>query len=263
MAAYFSRWLPFVVSAMCLLLSFATVSAAERESAAPEPLLCPGRSGPRPGFHFEAQWQTLATYETSALEGIGSPRSVTLDRSCNVYVADSGGNRIVKYSPDGQQVAAWPLVAHDPGVEGPVGVAVDGDGNVYVADRGLAVVRKLSTNGQQGAVWGTCSDGSRPECEPNLFISPSGLAADGVGNVYVLDDATDRVLRFNADGRLLKAWGSQGGGAGQFEIAAGDRCRQSRHGVRSGYRQQSDRDVLAGRQTAEEVGHAGLARQAV
>ena len=59
------------------------------------------------------------------------------------------------------------------------------------------------------------------ECEPNLFISPSGVAADGAGNVYVLDDANDRVAHFNADGKLLKSWGSEGSGPGQFEVPQG------------------------------------------
>jgi DNA-binding beta-propeller fold protein YncE len=67
-------------------------------------------------------------------------------------------------------------------------------------------------------VWGACSDGGRPECEPNLFISPSGVAADGAGNVYVVDEATDRVARFSVDGKLIKTWGSEGGGPGQFEV---------------------------------------------
>jgi sugar lactone lactonase YvrE len=212
-----AKLLSIFIAAACVPVLTGPAYAAELESTAPEQLRCPGRAGPRPRFHFEAQWQIVASFESSALEGIGSPRALTLDRSCNLFVADSAGDRIVKYNPDGQQVAAFPLVVHDPGVEGPVGVTVDGDGNLYVADRGLAVVRKLSPAGKQSAVWGACSDSARPECESNLFISPSGVAADGAGNVYVVDEATDRVTRFSADGKLLKMWGSEGSGPGQFE----------------------------------------------
>lgn len=215
------RRLAWVMSAACVLWLAGPAHAADVDASAPEQLRCPGRAGPRPGFHFEAQWHTIATFKPTDLEGIGRPRAVALDSACNVYVADSDGNRIVKYDAQGEQAAAFWLAAHDPGVEGPVSVAVDGSGNLYVADRGLAVVRKLSAAGKQSAVWGACSDGSRPECEPNLFISPSGVAADGAGNVYVLDDANDRVARFNADGKLLKTWGSEGSGPGQFEVPQG------------------------------------------
>ena len=60
---------------------------------------------------------TVATFKETDLEGIGRPRAVTLDSACNMYVADSDGNRIVKYDPEGKQIAAFRLTAHDPGVE--------------------------------------------------------------------------------------------------------------------------------------------------
>ena len=50
------------------------------EPTAPENLRCPGRPGPRDGFHFEAQWQNVVTYA-------GQPFEVAPDHSCNLFVA--------------------------------------------------------------------------------------------------------------------------------------------------------------------------------
>src|SRR5665811_2136674 len=72
------------------------------EPTAPENLRCPGRPGPKDGFHFEAEWQNVATYA-------GQPFQVALDHSCNLFVADKGANQIIKYNADGQQVAAWTM----------------------------------------------------------------------------------------------------------------------------------------------------------
>src|SRR3984893_2571650 len=69
------------------------------EPSAPDNLRCPGRPGPKDGYHFEAQWQNVATYP-------GRVQEVALDHSCNLFVMDPGGNQLVKYSPDGQQLAA-------------------------------------------------------------------------------------------------------------------------------------------------------------
>ena len=56
----------------------------------------------------------------------------------NVYVADNGGNRVVKVAPDGSQTT---LAS---GFSNPCGVAVDSAGNVYVADTNNKRVVKVA-----------------------------------------------------------------------------------------------------------------------
>src|ERR1700738_1426280 len=68
------------------------------EASAPDNLRCPGRPGPKDGFHFESQWQNVATYA-------GPVQQIALDHSCNLYVVDPAANQVVKYNADGQQVA--------------------------------------------------------------------------------------------------------------------------------------------------------------
>ena len=79
---------------------------------------------------------------------------VAVDGVGNVYVADSGGNRVVKAAPDGTQTTLGS------GFSNPCGVAVDSAGNVYVADTNNKRVVKVAPGlgGAQttvGSGWGT------------------------------------------------------------------------------------------------------------
>jgi DNA-binding beta-propeller fold protein YncE len=47
-------------------------------------------------------------------------------------------------------------------------------------------------------------------------LSPSSVAIDAQGQVYVGDEGTSRVLKFSPHGTLLAQWGHQGTGPGQF-----------------------------------------------
>lgn len=47
-------------------------------------------------------------------------------------------------------------------------------------------------------------------------VSPSGLAGDAAGNVYVLDRQGGRVLKYGPEGRHLATYGRKGGGPGEL-----------------------------------------------
>ena len=51
------------------------------------------------------------------------------------------------------------------------------------------------------------------------FNSPTGVAVDKAGFIYVADRDNHRVQKFNPGGSLLKEWGGQGTGNGQFNEA--------------------------------------------
>src|SRR5207237_767633 len=46
--------------------------------------------------------------------------------------------------------------------------------------------------------------------------SPYGVAVDGLGNLYVVDEGNDVVQKLSAEGKPLARWGSRGTGPGQF-----------------------------------------------
>jgi len=88
-----------------------------------------------------------------------SPTGVAVDGQGNVYIVDSGNNRIQKLSPAGEPLAQWGTLVSDPGqFNGPQGVAVDSQGNVYVADNPPTPnrpIQKLSPSGEPLAQLGT------------------------------------------------------------------------------------------------------------
>ena len=59
-------------------------------------------------------------------------------------------------------------------------------------------------------MWGTTGSG------PGQLSSPSGIAVDAAGLVYVTDQNNSRVCKFTSTGQFILAWGSVGSGPGQF-----------------------------------------------
>ncbi|ACL16750.1 PKD domain-containing protein [Methanosphaerula palustris] len=63
--------------------------------------------------------------------------------------------------------------------------------------------------------WGSSGSGDEQ------FSSPSGVAVDSVGNVYVADVGNNRIQKFTSTGTFIKKWGSSGSGDGQFSSPSG------------------------------------------
>ena len=49
------------------------------------------------------------------------------------------------------------------------------------------------------------------------FINPTGVAIDGLGNIYVVDSMNTCIQKFDSNGNYLGEWGSYGSGNGQFK----------------------------------------------
>ncbi|MBO9609599.1 MAG: S-layer homology domain-containing protein [Paenibacillaceae bacterium] len=94
------------------------------------------------GDPLEAAWGQPETGAFSYISGIA------LDGAGNVYVADSGANRISKFAPDGSRLASWgERGTGDEQSDDIRGIAVDGAGNVYVADSSSHRIQKFAYDG--------------------------------------------------------------------------------------------------------------------
>ena len=140
-----------------------------------------------------------------------SPEGVATDSSSNVYVADTGNNRIQKFNSTGGFLTKWGSVGTGTSqFSGPRGVATDSSSNVYVADTGNNRIQKFNSSGSFITQWGTAGTGN------GQFSLPSGVATDSSGNVYVADAGNSRIQKFDSSGTFITQWGSAGTGNGQF-----------------------------------------------
>jgi tripartite motif-containing protein 71 len=122
---------------------------------------------------------------------LSRPTAVAAAANGDVYVADAGLDRILRFSPAGALLAAWGGPGSGPGrfVE-PSGIAVDAAGEVFVVDRAAARIEKFSASGRLLAEWGVSGGGE------GELSGPSGIAVDCLGDVLVADTENNRVALF-------------------------------------------------------------------
>jgi tripartite motif-containing protein 71 len=120
------------------------------------------------------------------------PGALALAPNGNVYVADTGNNRVVELSATGQVVDEWGAKGTADGhFRAPAGVAVDAAGSVYVLDSENDRIQVFDAEGHFLAKWGVRGDGL------GELSQPSAIAVGCEGNVYVADTNNNRVQRFD------------------------------------------------------------------
>jgi serine/threonine protein kinase/sugar lactone lactonase YvrE len=165
-----------------------------------------------------AQWGTSGPSDSndSPRVTLSGPTSVVLDSAGNVLITDTGGNRIVKLSPTGVQLAEWGNWGGDPGdFETPLGIALDVQGNIVVADHDNDRIQKLSPDGKPLTQWGS------EQTPAPQFRRAAGVVVDAQRNVYVIDKNNQRIQKLSPSGGPLAQWGSIGADPGEFSIPAG------------------------------------------
>jgi hypothetical protein len=122
------------------------------------------------------------------------PVGIAIDSANNLYVADSGNNRIQKFNNAGTFVTKWGTMGSGNGeFNAPQGVAVDTVGTVYVADTGNNRVQLFSNTGTFIEVCGSAGSGD------GQFVSAVDVASTTAGTFfYVVDRDNFRVQKFSA-----------------------------------------------------------------
>jgi len=92
----------------------------------------------------------------------------------------------------------------------PEQLAVDAKGNVYIADTRNARVRKVGPDGTIATIAGSGRLGPLGDGGPAgaAGLYPSGVAVDGKGNVYITDNAHERVRKVAPDGTITTIAGT-------------------------------------------------------
>ncbi len=160
-----------------------------------------------------------------------TPSGLCIDRRGNLILADTANHRIRKIDPKGEVTTlagnGEAGLKDGPALEaqfnGPIGVAADEKGNVYVADSYNDCIRKISTDGTVSTIAGGKSPGlADGQAEASLFDTPSGIAIDSQGNLFVADTGNDRIRRITPQGEVTTfAGGEAGGDIGNFHGPTG------------------------------------------
>lgn len=103
------------------------------------------------------------------------------------------------------------LDAKDAQLNAPTGIAIDSSGNIYFCDTRNHRVRKIDTDGKIQTVAGTGEKGETGDGGSALeakLHSPTGVAVDGAGNIYIADQMNHRIRKVDKDGIISTVAGT-------------------------------------------------------
>ena len=151
---------------------------------------------------------------------LSEPTSVAFDPAGNLYIADANNNCIRIVTPDQNihtfaGICSYPLFQGDGGpatqakLNKPFSVATDAYGNVYIADTENERIRKVTPDGIINTIAGNGTQGFKdgPALQAE-FSSPSGIAVDASGSVYIVDKSNFRIRKLLPSGSVVTIAGN-------------------------------------------------------
>jgi len=130
-----------------------------------------------------AQIKFAGTQFSIAGNNLSAPSSVAVDGKGNIYIADTGNNRIVSVTPSPNGTGTVATVLN--GLSSPSGIASDWSGNLFIADTGNNRILMLPlTKGTLGT----------PVQIASGLSAPTGLALDSASNLYIADTGNNRIV---------------------------------------------------------------------
>ncbi len=138
---------------------------------------------------------------------------LAIDDADRLFVSDGAYNHVLVFNPSHKLEGRFGEgVMNDP-----AGLAIDEENRfLYVANTGsdqvlvydadtFQLLRKIGTPGKNHTL-----------TSPGDFSSPTNVAVDKDGNLFVTDTLNDRIQVFDADGVFIRAFGKNGDGPGDF-----------------------------------------------
>lgn len=140
------------------------------------------------------------------------PIGVAIDKDDRLFVSDSTLNVITCFNPAGEVVSVF----GEDILKGPAGIAVDNElRRLYVAEPKQARVAIFDLD--RFTLAGEWKSRQATERDPvNVLGTPTNLAVDADGLVYVVDTIPNMVEIFDPEGNLVRYFGEQGDRPGKF-----------------------------------------------
>ncbi|MFZ6655710.1 NHL repeat-containing protein [Undibacterium sp. TJN19] len=150
-----------------------------------------GKPGARDGAAAKAQFN--------------GPIGIAVDKTGNVFVADTYNDSIRKISPDGQvtTIAGGSQAGYQDGAalsalfDTPTGIAIDTKGDLLIADSKNDVLRRLSKEGVVTTIVRADSDENKP-----LMRRPYSVAITPDNFAYVGEAGNGRIIQISPEGKM-------------------------------------------------------------
>jgi hypothetical protein len=152
-------------------------------------------------------WQ-VSSCDVVQSSAVSRPAGLALDAQGNLYIADSGNNRIDKVGLDGTiRTVAGRGTAGFSGdgssavqaqLNAPTGVAVDDSGALFIADTGNNRVRRVSPDGTITTVAGSGAKGFSGDGGTAVkaqLSGPTGVAIGPDGALFIADFGNNRIRK--------------------------------------------------------------------
>lgn len=131
-----------------------------------------------------------------------NPTDVVVDSLGNIYISDTGNNRIRRIDLGGNIETVLGERSDSPtplggfALNGPQGIAIDSSDTLYIANTGGHQIFRLLANGTASVFAGTGIAGPFGDSSAATSAQlnqPGGVGVDSAGNVYIADTGNNRV----------------------------------------------------------------------
>ena len=142
---------------------------------------------------------------------LGKCSAVAVNRKNEIYLFHRGPHPVLCVNADGKLLRTW----GDEVIGTAHGLRVDRHDNVWVTDMGKHRVLKFDPSGKLLLALGTGKAGTGND----EFDRPTDVAFGPKDELFVSDGyGNSRVMKFSAEGRFLKLWGTRGTKDGEFHL---------------------------------------------
>lgn len=147
-------------------------------------------------FEYSMDGKKLLQFSTATgnTDLLNAPNAVTIDSDNNIYVSDTGNQRLVVYDQNGKFIRIINGSKDGKGASkfvNPRGVGVLPNGTLLMVDNMTHYVYGFDKNGNQKFQFGGIGS------DNDQFYLPNGLFVDNNGEVFITDTVNERIAVYN------------------------------------------------------------------